>query len=162
VRAILGQQVSVAGARTLTGRLVAAFGDDLSSKDNAAPARLFPTATRLAEADVASLGMPVKRADAIRELSRAVAAGEIDLTPTADGDATRAALVAIPGVGPWTASYVAMRALRDPDAFLPGDLGVRKAMARLGVGDSPAAIERRASAWRPWRSYALQHLWASL
>ena len=166
VRAILGQQVSVAGARTLAGRLVARFGTDLPERGVALSGgranRVFPAPERLAEADVAAIGMPRARADAIRAVARAVAAGEIDLSSAADPEVVSEQLIALPGVGPWTASYVTMRAQRDPDAFLAADLGVRKAMASLGVEDERRAIEARAERWRPWRAYALQHLWAAL
>ena len=169
VRAILGQQVTVAGARTLAGRVVAAFGTALprhALAENAHDAarvevtRVFPAPERLAEADLAALGMPRSRAEAIRALARRVAAGDIDLSASAGVPEVRTSLLAIPGVGPWTAGYVAMRAQRDPDAFLPSDLGVRKAMVALGVPDDPRAIGERAERWRPWRAYALQYLWA--
>ena len=166
VRAILGQQVSVPGARTLAGRLVARFGTDLPEPGMALSGgratRVFPAPEELAEADIAVIGMPRARADAIRVLARAVAAGEIDLSRTAEPECVSEQLVALPGVGPWTAGYVTMRAQRAPDAFLATDLGVRKAMTRLGVNDERRAIEARAERWRPWRAYALQYLWAAL
>jgi AraC family transcriptional regulator of adaptative response / DNA-3-methyladenine glycosylase II len=154
VRAIVGQQVSVAAARTVLGRLVAAHGEPLPEPDGGLTHR-FPSATVLAEVEPRTLPFPRKRAEALRALAWLVAAGELDLGAGADADEARAALTAIPGVGPWTASYVAMRALGDPDVFLPGDAGVRHALERLGSGVEP---ER----WRPWRSYAVMHLWRSL
>jgi AraC family transcriptional regulator of adaptative response / DNA-3-methyladenine glycosylase II len=159
VRAILGQQVTVAGATRLAGRLVAQFGRKLpdacrTAHDGAAPSHEFPSAEALCDADVARIGLPGARAEAIRALARAVAGGELSLDPGADAQETRAALESLPGVGPWTASYVAMRALREPDAFPTGDLGLRRA---LGV--ESAALARRAEAWRPWRSYAAMLLW---
>ncbi|HVH19228.1 MAG TPA: AlkA N-terminal domain-containing protein [Myxococcota bacterium] len=158
VRAILGQQVSVRAATTLAGRLVTQFGaklpdDCLPSSDGATPTHEFPSAELLADADVASIGLPAARANAIRALARSVSGG-LRLEPAADPDAARDALLALPGVGEWTAAYVAMRALREPDAFPSGDLGLRRA---LGVG--AAELARRAEAWRPWRSYAAMLLW---
>ena len=158
VRAIVGQQVSVAGARTTLARIAARFGEPL-----AAPAgsivRLFPTPERLAEADPGSLGMPSARAGAIAALARAVAAGELDLTGSAELEATIGALRSIRGIGEWTAAYIAMRALRDPDAFPLGDLGIRHGFGALGLATDPAAMRERAERWRPWRAYAAMHLW---
>jgi AraC family transcriptional regulator, regulatory protein of adaptative response / DNA-3-methyladenine glycosylase II len=154
VRAIVGQQVSVAAARTVLGRLAAEFGEPLAEPDGGLAHR-FPGADALAELDPAALPFPRKRAQALQALARLVAAGELQLDPGADPEETRAALMDIPGIGDWTASYVAMRAFGDSDVFLPGDVGVRHALARLrGKPDH----ER----WRPWRSYAVMHLWRSL
>jgi AraC family transcriptional regulator of adaptative response / DNA-3-methyladenine glycosylase II len=156
VRAVLGQQVSVAGARTLAGRLTAALGEPLP--DALADEQLthaFPTAQALAAADPAELPLTRARAHALASLCRALADGSLALHPGADRDATRERLLTLPGIGPWTAEYVAMRALGDPDAFPATDLGVRKALERLGDDADP---ER----WRPWRAYAVQHLWASI
>jgi AraC family transcriptional regulator, regulatory protein of adaptative response / DNA-3-methyladenine glycosylase II len=170
VRAIVGQQVSVAGARTVLGRLVAEHGEPLGRPATRTPdaglaertlawrVRLthhFPTAAALAEANPAAFPFPRTRADALISVARLVAGGELRLDPDTDPDETRARLVAIPGIGPWTASYIAMRALGDRDIFLPGDVGVRHALSRLGGDPDP---ER----WRPWRSYAVMHLWRSL
>jgi AraC family transcriptional regulator of adaptative response / DNA-3-methyladenine glycosylase II len=152
VRAVLGQQVSVAAARTAAGRLTAAYGTPLASPDGTLT-HLFPVPDALAGADVPG---PAKRAAALRGLCAALADGALDLDRGTDRTAAYDALVALPGIGPWTASYVALRALGDPDAFLPTDLGVRRALAALGT-DVGAA-----EAWRPWRSYALLHLWTSL
>jgi AraC family transcriptional regulator of adaptative response / DNA-3-methyladenine glycosylase II len=154
VRAIVGQQVSVAAARTVLGRLAAAYGEELTEADGGLTHR-FPAPEALAELDPGSLPFPRRRAEALRALARLVAAGELHLDPGADPEDTRARLMAIPGVGGWTASYIAMRALADPDVFLPSDIGIRHALARLGAGADP----RR---WRPWRSYAVMHLWRSL
>ncbi len=161
VRAVVGQQVSVAGARTVAGRLVGTYGDLLPHADGALT-HLFPTAERLAEADPAELPMPRSRARAVVGLSAAVAGGHVDLDRGGERERVRSALLALPGVGHWTASYVALRALGDPDAFLPTDLGVRHALARLGAPSDARAAERLAEAWRPWRSYALLHLWTQL
>jgi len=161
VRAILGQQVSVAGATTLAGRLVERYGEPLPGAGSAAVSRLFPEPGVLADADVAPLGLPRTRARAIEGLARAVACGELDLSPTEDTEATRSRLLALAGVGPWTAEYVALRALGEPDAFPASDLGLRRALAD-GSGEAPseAALASRAEAWRPWRSYAALALWS--
>ena len=153
-RAIAGQQVSVAGARTVLGRLAAEHGEPLAAPSGSLTRR-FPGAAALAEADPAAFPFPRTRAEALVSVARLAADGELRLDPPADLAETRAALMAIRGVGPWTASYIAMRALGDRDAFLPGDVGIRHALARLG---SAADDER----WRPWRSYAVVHLWRTL
>jgi len=158
VRAVLGQQVSVAGARTLAGRLTAALGESLPAALADADAGLthaFPAAPALAAADPAELPLTRARAQALHALAGALADGSLALDPGANRDAAREQLLSLPGIGPWTVEYVAMRALGDPDAFPCTDLGVKKALERLG----PAADPER---WRPWRAYAVQHLWASL
>lgn len=159
VRAVLGQQVSVAGARTLAGRMVAARGRPLPAPEGRVT-HVFPDPGALAGADLAEVGMPESRKAALRALAAAVAGGEVDLGASSDEVVPR--LVTLPGIGPWTASYVAMRALGDRDVFLPTDLGVRKAAAALGLPDSPRALDDHARRWSPWRSYAILHLWASL
>jgi AraC family transcriptional regulator, regulatory protein of adaptative response / DNA-3-methyladenine glycosylase II len=158
VRAILGQQVSVPAARTGAGRLVAEYGEGLARPRGAVTA-LFPAADVLAALDPASLGMPRARAAALVGLSRALAEGDLRLDAGADRAEARRRLLALPGVGPWTAGYVAMRALRDPDVFLAEDLGVRHALRRLGGPDDPRRARALAAAWAPWRSYATQQLW---
>jgi AraC family transcriptional regulator, regulatory protein of adaptative response / DNA-3-methyladenine glycosylase II len=149
VRAVLGQQVSVAGAATVAGRLVAAAGEPLSVPVGAVT-HLFPVPAALA---TLPLPMPAARERALRALAAALQTGAVDLRPGADPAAARRALLALPGVGPWTAEIVALRALCDRDAFPVGDLALRRALASLG----PAADPER---WRPWRAYAAQHLWA--
>jgi AraC family transcriptional regulator of adaptative response / DNA-3-methyladenine glycosylase II len=161
IRAVLGQQVSVAGARTLAGRLVASHGEPLE-RPLGGVTHLFPTAAALARAGSERLAMPRARGRALRGLCAALAGREIVLDAGADRLRARAQLLALPGIGPWTAEYVAMRALRDPDAFMAGDLGVRHALERLGEDGSPAAAARLAEGWRPYRAYAVQHLWGSL
>ena len=161
VRAVLGQQVSVKGARTLAGRIVAACGNSLPVADGALT-HLFPTPAALGEIDPAVLAMPQSRKRTVLALAASLAGGSVCLDRGASREAATEALAAIPGVGPWTIAYVAMRALGDPDAFLPSDLGVRHAVERLGLPGDPASIERRSKPWRPWRAYATQHLWASL
>ncbi|MEW6269204.1 MAG: AlkA N-terminal domain-containing protein [Thermodesulfobacteriota bacterium] len=158
VRAILGQQVAVSAARTLAARLVERFGEHLPGAGDAL--RLaFPSPQRLADADVASIGMPRSRAAAIVALARA-AAEDARLFGTAQSlEAATARLRALPGVGEWTAQYVALRALREPDAFPAADVGLLRALAVDGRRPTPAALVARAEAWRPWRAYAAQHLW---
>ncbi len=162
VRAVLGQQISLAGAVSLGGKLVARFGGRMppGAAGATGPDRLFPSAAVLAEADPASLPMPRARGRALVGLCRALADGEVHLDRGADRDEARAALLALPGIGPWTADYVALRALGDPDVFLPTDIGVRRALSALGRDPADAdALSRR---WRPWRSYGLLHLWSTL
>lgn len=155
VRAVLGQQVSVAGATTLAGRLVARLGKPLT-RSAGTLTHLFPTAEDVAEADLTGLGLPGARQRTLRALGLAVAGGALVLDGGADPAETVERLVALPGIGPWTAAYVAMRALRDPDAFPERDLGLLRALERLGI---PAS---HAESWRPWRGYAAMHLWSSL
>jgi AraC family transcriptional regulator of adaptative response / DNA-3-methyladenine glycosylase II len=161
VRAVLGQQVSVAGAATLAGRLVRACGEPLE-RPFGAVTHLFPSAERLAAVDPESLAMPRSRRAAVLALAAALAEGTVALDPGAERDEARRRLLALPGIGPWTADYIAMRALRDPDAFLPSDLGVRRGLEALGQGShaSPGRAALLAERWRPYRAYAVQHLWA--
>lgn len=161
VRAVLGQQVSLAGARTLTARIVQRCGDPLEHPAGGLT-HLFPTPSAILGLRAADLTMPASRARALQALSGAIASGEVTLDPGAERHETRAQLLALPGIGPWTAEYIAMRALRDPDAFLPGDLGVRHALASLGAPATVPAVARLAERWRPYRAYALIHLWAQL
>ena len=161
VRAVLGQQVSVAAARTLAGRLAARHGTPLPRSSGGLTVA-FPSPEVLADADLDGLGITGARIASLHRVSGAIATGEVDLGPGARRDAATAGLVALPGIGPWTADYVRMRALGDPDTFLPTDLGVRRALERLGEDGRPRAAAARAEAWRPFRSYALQHLWATL
>jgi len=161
IQAVLGQQVSLAAARTLASRLVTAHGDVIKIADPALT-HLFPHAAAIAEADLARLGVPATRRATLRGLARAVAGGTLALDPGADRTETYQQLLQLPGVGEWTAGYIVMRALGDPDTFLASDLGIKKAGARLGIGSSPRAISEHAAAWRPWRSYATHQLWATL
>jgi AraC family transcriptional regulator, regulatory protein of adaptative response / DNA-3-methyladenine glycosylase II len=161
IQAILGQQVSLAAARTLTSRLVTAHGDVIKIADPTLT-HLFPSADRIAEADLSTLGVPATRQQTLRGLAAAAASGRLSLDPGADRAEVHRQLLALPGVGEWTAGYIVMRALGDPDTFLPGDLGIKKAGARLGLGSTPRAISERSTAWRPWRSYATHQLWATL
>jgi AraC family transcriptional regulator of adaptative response / DNA-3-methyladenine glycosylase II len=153
VRAILGQQVSVRGATTIAGRVAAAFGTAVDAEDGLA--RLFPTPAKLADARLEDAGVMPSRAATIRRLARATVDGAIALDVCYDTDAAINALTSIPGIGPWTAAYVALRALGEPDAFPSGDLVLRQ---RTG-DDNAAALARRAERWRPWRAYAAMLLW---
>jgi AraC family transcriptional regulator of adaptative response / DNA-3-methyladenine glycosylase II len=161
VRAVLGQQVSVAGARTLASRLVAAHGVPLTNPVGAVT-HAFPSAATVAALRPEDFAMPRARGAALIEACAHVADGRILLDAGSDRDATAASLQALRGIGPWTAGYVAMRALGDPDVFLPTDIGVRNALVALGVDGSPRSAAALAERWRPWRSYALHHLWATL
>lgn len=159
LRLVLGQQISTRAARTHAARLVQAYGEPIDDPDGGLTAT-FPDAAVIATASDANLAMPQRRRATLRGLAAALADGEIDVSTSANWDDTRRGLLALPGVGPWTVEGVAMRALGDPDAFPATDLGVRQAMSRLGLPDNgaaPAATEP----WRPWRAYAVQHLWAS-
>jgi AraC family transcriptional regulator of adaptative response / DNA-3-methyladenine glycosylase II len=162
VRAILGQQVSVAAARTLAGRFAATQGQPLDPPPpEGVPHLLFPSAAAVRPGGLGSLGLTRPRAAALAGLSRAVACDPALLAPGSGLDATLARLVALPGVGPWTAHYIAMRALREPDAFPHGDLGLLRALEEGGRRPSPAELLRRAEAWRPYRAYAALHLWSA-
>ena len=157
VRAIVGQQVSVAAARTVAGRLAAAFGDPVETPF-ASVSRIFPTAERVARlpyGQIARLGMPGARAKTIIGIARAIADGKLDLMPNAGIDATLEKLRALPGIGEWTAQYLAMRALAWPDAFPHTDLGVMRALGEK----NPRRVLELGEAWRPWRAYAVIHLW---
>ncbi len=161
VRAIVGQQVSVAGARTVLGRITAALGNPRVVPDGDLTVH-FPGPRAIAAAPLEMFPMPRARAETVQRVAAAVASGELLVDPGADREALRASLLAIPGIGPWTVEYVALRALGDPDAFLPTDLGVRHALEHLGAPGDTRSARERAESWRPWRSYALMHLWASL
>ena len=162
VRAVIGQQVSVSGARTVAGRLVLAAGELLPAPLGGVT-HLFPTPAALvalAGSDPGAFSMPAGRRRALVALAEAVERGDVVIDPGADPVELRRSLVALPGIGPWTAEYVAMRALRDPDAFMPTDLGIRRAAVALGLPDDPTHLHQLTEHWRPWRSYAMAHLWA--
>jgi AraC family transcriptional regulator of adaptative response / DNA-3-methyladenine glycosylase II len=160
VRAVLGQQVSTAAARTHAARLVVAHGEPVDDPGGGLT-HLFPEPSALAALDPESLAMPRSRRRTLTTLVAALAAGELDLGAGSDWQRARAELTAIPGFGPWTVETIAMRALGDPDAFTATDLGVRAAARELGLPDAPAALNASAAVWRPWRAYAVQHLWAT-
>ncbi|WP_323178149.1 MULTISPECIES: AlkA N-terminal domain-containing protein [unclassified Streptomyces] len=160
VRAVLGQQVSTAAARTHASRLVTTYGDPLDDPGGGLT-HLFPTPEALAALDPDSLAMPRTRRTTFTTLVRQLADRTLHLGPESDWSETRTRLLALPGFGPWTVDVIAMRALGDPDAFLPTDLGIRRAAQELGLPSTPAALTARAAAWRPWRAYAVQYLWAT-
>jgi AraC family transcriptional regulator of adaptative response / DNA-3-methyladenine glycosylase II len=161
IRAVIGQQVSTAAARTHAARLAARFGEPFEDPGGGLT-RLFPDLAVLAQADQETvLAMPQTRKRTLIALAGAIAAGDVDLAAGADWQAARSQLAAVPGLGPWTIEVIAMRGLGDPDAFPATDLGVRQAARALGLPGSPAALIKRAETWRPWRGYAVQYLWAT-
>jgi 3-methyladenine DNA glycosylase/8-oxoguanine DNA glycosylase len=167
VRAVLGQQVSVAAATTVAARLVAAHGVPLAPEAAAASGltHRFPGAAALAalsESRLCALGLNGARARALLALARAAADGSLAFDAPGGPETVHEQLTALPGIGPWTAHYVALRGLGEPDAFPAGDLGLRKALAAKGQPPlAEAAVARRAEAWRPWRGYAALHLWGA-
>ncbi|NYI86573.1 AlkA N-terminal domain-containing protein [Saccharopolyspora hordei] len=158
VRAVLGQQVSVASARRTTKRLVTALGEPLPHPHGTVT-RLFPTPEVLAERALEVLPGPRRRAETVRDVATAVAGGRLALHPGRDEAELRRDLQEVRGIGPWTASYVAMRVLGSPDVLLIGDLALRRGAEALGLPDDPAALEEHARRWSPWRSYAGVLLW---
>jgi AraC family transcriptional regulator of adaptative response / DNA-3-methyladenine glycosylase II len=168
VRAVLGQQITVAGATRLAGRLVQIFGEELPGVSDPGPLagaeipprRLFPDPEVLARSNLTELGLPAQRAASLRNLAQAVHTGALPLDPAAPVKTTLARLSQLPGIGHWTAQYIAMRALQEPDAFPTTDLGLRKACPdAAGRPTTPARLAARADRWRPWRAYAAMHLW---
>jgi AraC family transcriptional regulator of adaptative response / DNA-3-methyladenine glycosylase II len=155
IRAVVGQQVSVAGARTVAGRIVEDVGRPIGEPVDGIT-HVFPRADELATAPDEAFSMPAARRDTIRRLARAVVDGDVELDVGSDPAVARRQLLALKGIGPWTADYVVMRGLGHPDTFLGNDLGVRHALDRLGLGADDG------SRWAPWRSYAVHHLWAGL
>jgi AraC family transcriptional regulator, regulatory protein of adaptative response / DNA-3-methyladenine glycosylase II len=154
IRAILGQQVSVKGASTLAGRLAKTFGEPFSAASGIA--YIFPMAKVLADAKLASIGLTQARAETIRSLAKAVCKGKVNFDSVADSANFLERLCEIPGIGRWTAEYIAMRALGEPDAFPASDLGLIRASGLNGAKE----LEQHAEAWRPWRAYAAMHLWS--
>ncbi|WP_197361024.1 DNA-3-methyladenine glycosylase 2 family protein [Streptomyces clavuligerus] len=160
VRAVLGQQVSTAAARTHAARLVRAHGESIMDPEGGLT-HLFPPPAALAGLDPEARALPRSRRTTLTTLVTALADGSLGLGVDSDWEEARAVLHALPGFGPWTVEVIAMRALGDPDAFLPGDLGVRRAAHALGLPATPAALTAHAAGWRPWRAYAVQYLWAT-
>jgi AraC family transcriptional regulator of adaptative response / DNA-3-methyladenine glycosylase II len=158
VRGVIGQQISVAGARTVTGRLVSAAGRRLINP-RPTVTHLFPTAEEILSADDAAFAMPGSRRRTLESLAGAIAEGTVRINPGEDPDEVERRLLELPGIGPWTTAYVSLRALGHPDAFLPTDVGVRRGIARLGHHDDIETVNRLAEQWRPWRAYAMAHLW---
>ena len=161
VRTVLGQQVSTKAARTHAGRLVSAYGSPVSDPTGGLT-HTFPAVEQLAEIDPAHLAVPGVRRRSLAALISGLISGDISLDPGCDWDRARQHLLALPGIGPWTAEIVAMRALGDPDAFPATDLGVRLAAERLGLATDSRSLTTHSTRWRPWRSYAVQHLWTTL
>lgn len=161
IRAILGQQVSVAGATNLAGRIARAHGSPLGKQAAESITHRFPTPNQLSHADPGSLGMPRARGEAIVHLATAVKRGKIRLDGSSDPTTTIAALEAIPGIGPWTSAYIALRGLGEPDVIPIGDLGLRRAFSEQSrvTKRIDRALVEHAEQWRPWRSYAAMHLW---
>jgi AraC family transcriptional regulator, regulatory protein of adaptative response / DNA-3-methyladenine glycosylase II len=157
IRAVLGQQISTAAARTHGGRLAGEHGDPLDDPDGGL-SRLFPAPEALVDAQLA---MPAARQRTMRALLGALVSGELAVDPAADREATLAVLGGLPGIGPWTRDIISMRALGDPDVFPVGDLGVRRGAAALGLPSDARALSERSERWRPWRAYAVQYLWAA-
>ncbi|MEU8587637.1 AlkA N-terminal domain-containing protein [Streptomyces sp. NPDC048664] len=160
VRAVLGQQVSTAAARTHAARLVTAHGERIEDPEGGLT-HLFPSPQALAALDPDTLAMPRTRRATFTTLVGRLADGSLHVGVESDWEESRSRLLALPGFGPWTVEVIAMRALGDPDAFLPTDLGIRRAARELGLPSTPAALTARAAAWRPWRAYAVQYLWAT-
>jgi AraC family transcriptional regulator of adaptative response / DNA-3-methyladenine glycosylase II len=156
---VLGQQVSVAGARTVAARLVERHGRPLDRPVDGLT-HLFPDAMSLAALAPEDLPMPRSRGRALIALCAALASGDLALDRGPDRDDVRRALLDIPGIGPWTADYIALRALGHPDIFLPTDIGIRDALT--GLGRDPSTATQLAAAWTPWRSYAQLYLWQTL
>src|SRR5262245_29914295 len=163
VRAVLGQQVTVEAARRLAGKLVQICGTRLRAEQRSNPALriAFPTAAQVAKADLSALGMPAARKDALVALAEAALQDTALFQPQGTVEETVKRLCAIRGVGEWTAHYIALRAVRETDAFPASDIGLLRGAARNGTRPSPAELEGRAEPWRPWRAYAAQHLWAA-
>jgi AraC family transcriptional regulator of adaptative response / DNA-3-methyladenine glycosylase II len=163
VRAVLGQQVTVEAGRRLAGQLVRLCGADVPAAQRSDPAltHSFPTAAQVATADLAPMGMPNARKAALRALAEVVLADPLLFEPLGSVEETVARLRAIRGVGEWTAQYIALRAVRETDAFPAGDIGLLRGAGRGGQRPSPAELRGRAEPWRPWRAYAAQHLWAA-
>ena len=160
VRAVVGQQVSVAGARTILGRFVERYGKPLDAPVGTIT-HVFPDAATMATVDPGALPMPKARAAALVGVAAAFADGRVVVDPGVDREELRANLLALPGVGPWTVEYVLMRAVGDPDAFLASDLGVRRTLEARGLDGRVRAATERATGWSPWRAYANAHLWAA-
>jgi AraC family transcriptional regulator of adaptative response / DNA-3-methyladenine glycosylase II len=160
IRAVLGQQVSLAAARTAGERLVAAHGSSLDRPDGPLT-HAFPTPAAVASASLDGLGLPRARRHTLRELARRLASSELVLDGGADRAETQRRLLEIPGIGPWTATYILLRALGDPDALPAGDLGLRRAARAMGLPGSAADLELRSRLWQPWRAYAAHYLWSA-
>jgi len=161
VRAIIGQQVTVKAAVTIAGRLVERLGEPLAQASEDGPLRLFPTPMAIAESPLEGIGMPGKRVQCLRRFAQAVSSGELELHIDDGVESLIEHLRALPGIGPWTAEYIALRAFGEPDAFPNSDLGLLKAPLWGETGIDARTLAARAEAWRPWRAYAAVYLWQS-
>ncbi len=162
IRAVLGQQITVTAARKLAAKLVATFGDKLGASPDVRLTHSFPEPAKLAGCDMRVLGMPAARAEALSSLAAAAAADRSLFSPSQTLEDAITRLRSLRGIGEWTAQYIAMRALREPDAFPAADIGLMRALAQPGgVRPNAVAVLARAEAWRPWRAYAAQHLWTA-
>ncbi|HEY9265811.1 MAG TPA: DNA-3-methyladenine glycosylase 2 family protein [Mycobacterium sp.] len=161
IRVVLGQQVSMEAARTHAGRIVAAYGSRITDADGDLT-HVFPAVSDLSEIDVQHLAFPKSRQRSLVSLIAALNGGDVVLDSGCDWNAAREQLLALPGIGPWSAEMIAMRGLGDPDAFPVTDLGVAVAARHLGLPATPRLLVERSGRWRPWRSYATQHLWTAL
>jgi len=161
IRVVLGQQVSLKAARTHARRIVTAYGQPVADF-NGCLTHVFPAVEHLAEIDPAHLAFPKARQRSLTTLIGAMADGDVVLDAGCDWNRAREQLLALPGIGPWTAEVIAMRGLGDPDAFPVSDLGVRLAATHLGLPGDARPLAERSMRWRPWRSYATQHLWTAL
>jgi AraC family transcriptional regulator of adaptative response / DNA-3-methyladenine glycosylase II len=161
LRVVLGQQVSVKAARTHAARLVTAYGRPLTDAGGGLT-HVFPSIEHLAEIDPIHMAFPRSRQRTLVSLVEALANRDVLLDAGCDWDRARHQLLALPGIGPWTAEVIAMRGLGDPDAFPASDLGVLLAAKQVGLPEDPRALAQRSTRWRPWRSYAAQHLWTAL
>jgi AraC family transcriptional regulator of adaptative response / DNA-3-methyladenine glycosylase II len=161
LRVVIGQQVSVKAARTHARRLAEAYGSPVDDP-NGGLTHVFPAVAQLAEIDPVHLAFPKSRQRTVVALIRALADGDVVLDPGCDWNLAREQLLALPGIGPWTAEVIAMRGLGDPDAFPATDLGVQVAAKQLGLPTDAVALTRHAAEWRPWRAYATQHMWTAL
>jgi len=161
IRVVLGQQVSMAAARTHTARIVAAYGHRVNDADGDLT-HVFPAAEDLSDIDIRHLAFPKSRQRTLNSLVAALNSGDISLDSGSDWNRAREQLLALPGIGPWSAEMIAMRGLGDPDAFPATDLGVVMSARQLGLPSAPRLLIERSSRWRPWRSYATQHLWTAL
>ncbi len=162
VRAILGQQISVKAATTIAGRIAKAYGEPVRDHGFSGLAHLFPSPERLARARFNNVGVTRSRAETLRRVAKAVVDGSLTFDPSQDPAAFRESMIAIPGIGEWTAQYVAMRALKNPDAFPAADLGLLRAFDEPGRQRlRPAQLEEMSQGWRPWRAYAALLLWSS-
>lgn len=161
MRVVIGQQISVKATRTHAGRLAQAYGTPIDDAKGGLT-HVFPSVEQLASIDPTHLAFPKTRQRTFTTLVRALADGTVVLDPGCDWNRARQQLLALPGIGPWTAEVIAMRGLGDPDAFPVTDLGVLAAAKALGLPADPKVLSERSGRWRPWRAYATQHLWTAL